>query len=103
MTPKISTAYRIIAATSQDISVPNGSAAQNSTALANASKAPLGVLRFFSTVNCRVAIGQGVSATATSTFVPANTKEYFSFNKGDRISVYGVGGTGTANITECSQ
>lgn len=102
MTPKDLTAYRLIQGTSQDISVLNGSAVSNTTPLANTSDAPYGVLRVVADLNIRIEIGSNVTATSSSTLLRTNEKEYFVFNKGDRISVYGVGSTGTCNITECS-
>jgi hypothetical protein len=90
------TAYRIGA--SQTVTVA-GTAANNATPLASKS----GVVRLHSTTACRVAIGPGAVAVATSTYLAANAPEYFAFNIGDRVSVIQQSAGGTLTITEMTR
>jgi hypothetical protein len=80
--------------TSQDVAV--GIASASSAAVAFSTKA----VRLFSTTDCRIAIGSGVTATATSTFLPAGKPEVFLVTSGDVVAVIQASAAGTLNITE---
>jgi hypothetical protein len=49
----------------------------------------------------RIAVGENPTATATSTLLPVNWKEYIKCSPGQKIAVLGNNtGTGTVSVTE---
>lgn len=79
-----------------------GAATELAIGAAAVSSGSLGVamVRLVSTVPCRIAIGAGVTAVSTSTYLPANVPEYFQVSGLDRISVIRELGDGKLSITE---
>lgn len=59
------------------------------------------VVRLISTTDCHLAVGANVTATANSTFLPANVPEYFKIaNVSHEIAVIQNTASGTLFITE---
>jgi hypothetical protein len=73
--------------------------AGNSTAFTSKS----GTIRVVATQACFIAIGTGVTATASSIYLPANVVQYFTMQEGERISAIQVSAGGNLHVTECTR
>lgn len=79
---------------SQDVAV--GASSAQSTALGASTT----MVRLVSTVDCRVALGENPTATATSTLLPAGCPEVFAVQPRHKVAVIQTSGAGTLNLTE---
>lgn len=79
------------------------SAAYTGTAgtISNAVNAQTELVRVVVTSHAFVAIG--ATATSASTYVPANTPEYFAIGAGEKVSAIQVASGGTLHVTEMTK
>ena len=86
--------------TAQEVTI--GASSAQSTIIGTAGQTPNKLVRLSATSACRIVTsGTNPTATATSTYLPANVIEFTEITPGDKIAVIQEAAAGKLSITEC--
>jgi hypothetical protein len=81
--------------------VQNASYSASSAAISNPIGPQTYKVRLLATTDCFVRIGDGTpAATASDTYLPALSAEYFTITPGQKVAAIRVSADGTLNVTE---